>query len=49
MPQFKPFRWINLISWTIVLLSIGTLIHQLLLFPLVLRGQLARIKLLIVG
>jgi hypothetical protein len=49
MPQFKPFRWINLISWTIVLLSIGTLVHQLLLFPLILRAQLVRIKLLILG
>jgi hypothetical protein len=47
MPQFKPLHWINLISWIIVLLSIGTLVHQSLLFPLVLRAQLVRVKLLV--
>jgi hypothetical protein len=46
MPQFKPYWWINLISWTFAILSIITWYNQSITFPKVLRIQLSRIQLL---
>ena len=42
MPQFNPFWWINLISWTFTILSFVTWYHQAISFPNTLRIQLAR-------
>jgi hypothetical protein len=46
MPQFKPYWWITLISWAFAILSFTTWYHTTISFPLILRIQLARIKML---
>ncbi len=45
MPQFRPFRWINLITWTFITLGlILTFIHKVYL-PRILTVKTTRIVL----
>ena len=46
MAQFKPFRWINLLTWSFVILSVAIAYHQTINFPSTLRTQIARTYLL---
>nr|QCQ69092.1 ATP synthase F0 subunit 8 [Powellomyces hirtus] len=46
MPQFNPYWWINLISWTFAILSFVTWYHQAISFPATLRIQLSRAAML---
>jgi hypothetical protein len=42
MPQFKPMWWVNLISWSMAILSLMTWVHQAISFPNLLRIKLSR-------
>jgi hypothetical protein len=42
MPQFRPYWWINLISWLTAILSFLTWYHQAIALPNLLRIKLAR-------
>jgi len=42
MPQFMPFYWVNLISWSFAILSFFTWFHQAISFPNLLRIKLSR-------
>ena len=48
MPQFKPYIWLNLISWTfIILIIVLTYIHKIFL-PQILKLKLIRNYLLFI-
>ena len=46
MPQFRPYWWINLISWTFVIIAFFTWYNQSINFPKILRIKLSRMMIL---
>ena len=43
MPQFKPFWWVNLLSWLYVIFISVTAYHNSISFPATIRNLIARI------